>query len=461
MPWTTEQVIALAPDSSSAQAGKGLATVRKWQTLGQDAQAAWGLCQGSGKNPYQTCIELATPAFKCSCPSRKFPCKHGLGLLLLVAEQSGSFKEKEQPAWVKEWLASRQDRAEKKVEKEAKKQAATEAEEVDPEKKAQREAEQAKRAAKREERVAAGVADMELWLRDMVRQGLAAVQSQAYSYWEQPAARLMDAQAPGLRRMVIEMGGLPASGAGWQERLLERAGRLHILAQGYQRLTQLPPETQAEIRTAVGWNIEKEDVLAQPGIRDRWAVIGQYTFADELDEKLRVQRTWLWGQESRRPALLLQFAYLRQPFEAALVPGTALDAEVSFFPGAAPLRALLKVRHGDPVPLERPPGFANAREACQAYGLMLAASPWLAQFPFALRDVTPEQQGERFMLRDTEGRVLPIAPSYRRSWELMALSGGRSFDVVGEWEGQGLVPLSACVAGRWVLVSPRGADDER
>ncbi len=45
-----------------------------------------GLCQGSGRQPYQARVDLAEPAFKCSCPSRKFPCKHGLALLLLFAK---------------------------------------------------------------------------------------------------------------------------------------------------------------------------------------------------------------------------------------------------------------------------------------------------------------------------------------------------------------------------------------
>jgi hypothetical protein len=461
MAWTTEQVIALAPDASSAKAGKGLATARKWKTLGLDDHAAWGLCQGSGKNPYQTCIELAEPAFKCSCPSRKFPCKHGLGLLLLVAEQPGGFKETKHPPWLDEWLASRKERAEKKAEKAAKKHADAEAAAADPEKHAKLEAQQAKRAAKREERVAAGVADLELWLRDLIRQGLAAAQTQAYSFWEQPAARLMDAQASGLRRMVLEMSSIPSSGAGWQERLLERAGRLYLLTQSLPRLEQLPPETQADIRTTIGWNVEKEQVLAGAGERDRWAVLGQYTFTDELDENLRIQRTWLWGEKTKKPALLLQFAFQRQPFEAALVPGTILDGELAFFPGALPLRALIKTRHGDPLALEELPGSANVREAYEAYGKALATMPWLAEFPFALKNVTPELQDEQFVLRDADNCALPIAPSYKRSWELLALSGGRPLDVAGEWDGHGFVPLNVRTAGRWVLVPPRRGEDER
>ena len=82
-----DQILALAPDASSAKAGQSLAGRRKWLALGRDDRAAWGECQGSAREPYRTQIDLAEPAFRCSCPSRKFPCKHSLGLFLLLASE--------------------------------------------------------------------------------------------------------------------------------------------------------------------------------------------------------------------------------------------------------------------------------------------------------------------------------------------------------------------------------------
>ncbi len=44
--------------------------------------------------------------YKCSCPSRKFPCKHALGLLLLWAgEGGGGAAGATAPDWAGEWLA--------------------------------------------------------------------------------------------------------------------------------------------------------------------------------------------------------------------------------------------------------------------------------------------------------------------------------------------------------------------
>ena len=111
------QILALAPDPASAKAGSQLASPRNWSNLGRNDAALWGECQGSGKTPYRTQIDLAGPAFKCSCPSRKFPCKHGLGLYLLLAADAAPFSHTAPPAWVGEWLEGRQARQEKKAEK--------------------------------------------------------------------------------------------------------------------------------------------------------------------------------------------------------------------------------------------------------------------------------------------------------------------------------------------------------
>src|SRR5215213_1675944 len=84
--WTTRQVLALAPDAKSVSAARALTTPRTWSELGCTDSLVFGKCQGSGKQPYQVTVDLTEPAFRCTCPSRKFPCKHGLALLLLWVE---------------------------------------------------------------------------------------------------------------------------------------------------------------------------------------------------------------------------------------------------------------------------------------------------------------------------------------------------------------------------------------
>ncbi|MET9069159.1 SWIM zinc finger family protein, partial [Streptosporangium sandarakinum] len=81
--WNRDQVLALAPDASSQKAAQGVSSPGKWSGAGATAGALWGECRGSGSKPYLACVDLSEPAYRCSCPSRKFPCKHALGLLLL------------------------------------------------------------------------------------------------------------------------------------------------------------------------------------------------------------------------------------------------------------------------------------------------------------------------------------------------------------------------------------------
>lgn len=425
--------MALAPDASSAKAGKDLAAPRKWLSLGRAEEAAWGECQGSGKNPYQAQIDLSEPAFRCTCPSRKFPCKHALGLFLILADQPGAFSEETPPAWVSDWLASRRQRVEQREQRREERAAQP----VDP-------AAQTRRAAQREARVAAGVEELERWLRDLVRRGLAATQSEPYAFWDSPAARLIDAQAPGLARQLREMAGISSSGEGWQERLLERLGRLHLLLEGYRRRETLPVETQEDIRALIGWTQSQEELLAGAGVRDWWRVVGQRV---EEEDRLRVERTWLQGRESGRFAMVLQFAPIGQVPERSLILGTVLDAELVFFPSAHPQRALVKQVFDLATSLDGLPGPSTITAALEQYATALAHNPWLDRFPMTLEAVLPVPRSGGWSARDPEGCTLPLAPRFRQGWLLSALTGGSPLALFGEWDGYHLQPLSLFAEG--------------
>jgi hypothetical protein len=59
VPWTVEQVVALAPDPSAARAGRDLANPRRWSRLGLDEASVWGECKSSAAQPYRACVDLA------------------------------------------------------------------------------------------------------------------------------------------------------------------------------------------------------------------------------------------------------------------------------------------------------------------------------------------------------------------------------------------------------------------
>jgi hypothetical protein len=96
----------VAPDGASLKAGQALAVPEPWAEAGYEGQAVWGDCRGSAKLPYQVVCDLSGPAYKCTCPSRKFPCKHALGLLLLWSQGSSVVGPGTPPPDAAAWLAT-------------------------------------------------------------------------------------------------------------------------------------------------------------------------------------------------------------------------------------------------------------------------------------------------------------------------------------------------------------------
>ena len=103
--WTASRVLDLAPDSSSRKAGQPLGRAGAWLSLGRDETLARGEIKGGGAAPYRTALGLDGPIFRRTCPSRKLPRKHGLGLSVVPVQAEGEIAPV--PGWVAEWAAKR------------------------------------------------------------------------------------------------------------------------------------------------------------------------------------------------------------------------------------------------------------------------------------------------------------------------------------------------------------------
>ncbi|WP_033339357.1 SWIM zinc finger family protein [Catenuloplanes japonicus] len=435
-PWTAAHVLALAPDASSAKGAQSVSGAAKWEAVGLNDDVLWGLCKGSGKKPYQACVDLSGPAYKCSCPSRKFPCKHALGLLLLWS--AGSVPTGDPlPDWVAEWQAGRRDRAARAETRRAEPGVVVD------------EAAARKRADQRADRVAGGLAELDRWLLDQVTSGLAGAERAGYGPFETMAARLVDAQAGTAASTVRRLGRLAGVGAGWADRLLGELGLLRLLVAGYDRRDALPPELAATVRTRIGFATSTDEVLAGPRLRDSWQVLGQ---ADTVEERLTSRRTWLRGVTTGRSALLLAYAAPGQSLPGDAVPGTLLDAELCFYPGASPLRALIAQPHGTSG-LSTVAGALPVRAALAAAGRLRASDPWLEEVPVLLGAVRPAGTDR---LTDPAGDAVWLVGG--EPWWLLAASGGHPVTVAGELTTDGGVrPLAVWSEDGVFTAAPHGA----
>lgn len=462
--WSADQVLALAPDAAAQRAARGLAGDTSWAETGLSStdevpSTLWGLCRGSGKLPYQTSIDLSEPAYRCSCPSRKFPCKHALGLLLRWT--GGGVGDAPAPGWVREWHLSRGERAAKAAARFQQRDgrggggpggdgpggggSGGGAARVPNE----------KTRARRADRIAGGLDELERWLADQARTGLAALSKVGYAHWDAVAARLVDAQATGAAGMVRRL----AAVAGSPERLLGELALLRLLVAGYRRVDELPVDLAASVRLRAGLAASTEQVLSGPPVRDRWQVLG---IRDETEDLLTVRRIWLRGADTGRSALVLSFGGPGQALIADLVLGTEVDADLCFYPGAAPLRALVARRHSAAAEIARRhdaadgtargPATGSLDDALVEYARALAADPWLERWPVVLDGVVPVRAEGGWHVVAADGAGLPIDPAAGQPWRLVGALGGRPATVVGEWSPAGFRPLTAWTDGRLVRV---------
>ena len=422
MHWTEEQIIALAPDEASVKAGKGLANLGKWPRLGASEEAIWGEAQGSGNNPYQTRIDLTHIGYKCSCPSRKFPCKHALGLLLLYARNADKFTQKAPPSWVSEWLDQRNKKTEKQAEKAS--------QPVD-------EQARAKRAAQREKKVADGVAELQLWLKDIIRSGLATIPEKGDQFWKNMAARMVDAQAPGLTNMIRSLGSLDDFAMGWELKAWELITQIYLATEGFKHQENLVPQVQEDVKTIIGWTYKQDELTLQTGITDTWWVLGKQ---ETEEDRLTILHFWLKGEKSERYALILQFVAPGQPRETSLIPGTVMEAELIFYPGNFPLRAIIKTQQ-PARPFHQPSGYFDLNALEEAQTSALSAHPWVYRLPAVLNEVTPVLLQDKLFLQDKNQKAIPVICGFDVQWKLLALSGGHPIDVAGVVENQTLHPL--------------------
>jgi SWIM zinc finger len=423
--WPRERVLRLAPDRASMVAATELAATRTWLNLGTDSRGLWGSCVGGRGQLYEAVVDLSSPpAYACGCPSRKVPCKHALALLLRWSD--GLVPSSEPPPYAAAWLAARETRRTHSVPTNA---GRPPGELADPEA-------AAKRAAARADRVAGGLDELDQWLCDQIRGGLAELERAGYAHFDTMAARMVDAQAPGVAALLRS---IPAefANAGWPSRVLEQLGALHLLVQAHRRLDELPPDLAATVRARIGYSMSKSEVLAKPGVLDHWFAVGM---VDTAEYRLDTRRVWLYGATSGRWALIMSFAPPGGPLDDTVLAGQLLKARLHFYPGSGEFRALVGEQTTATAGLTMPTAESLV-EVRTRFARLVAADPWAARMP-AVIYAAPVPGAGQWRMRAESGEYCEVIDLPEEPWPMLARSGGEPIQVFGEWTARGFRPLS-------------------
>ena len=472
MSLTLQKVEGLAPDQESLAAARKLLKLSSWQTLAEGEGLVWGECQGSGATPYRVVVHEADAGYKCTCPSRKFPCKHVLALMWMRADKSAAFAPANVPNWVKDWLSRRRGTSTEpsKAEDESKKPKTrpsirlteipgAEAD-TDPRAEQRAAAARERNRLEREAAVLAGLEDLDTWLSDQVQHGMASFVAQAAPACRTIAQRLVDAKTSGLagRLDALPTRLFTLPGPARPSAAIRELGQIHLISQAYRRAPEVSELLAADARQAVGWSITREALINDPEasrVNGKWLVFA--VFSEAQPDRLRRVETWLWrqsgGNEMQQSAVLIDFIPISTGAAAGgYLVGDHIDAELSFYPSTIPLRAQVAAPKGGAEqrgePLTLPDGSLSVAYA--NYERALSQLPWLGTIPLSFRSASVRRNGEQLYIYDDEGGLsLPLHPS--QASHALPLANLDRIDGIGLWNGyEFTLAWAETQLGRWM-----------
>jgi SWIM zinc finger len=420
---TPEQALSFAPDDAAKKLSKGLGIPEKWKNLTtHHERAAFGELDG-----YKAAIDLLqpTPAFKCSCPSKKLPCKHAVGLLYLYATSKGIFAPSEtMPDWAGAWVEGR----DKKMGKAAANADAPPAE-LTPEQIAKKE----KARDERLDTMQTGLDELEQWLLDAMRQGMIAIDTQPHTFWSDMAAAMVNQKLSGvatrLRRLATQNQGTDQR----FDALINSISDIYLLVKAFKNIEKIPPPIVEDMMTAAGWNKKKDELQGLPSVKDTWRALGE---VQGEEEGIKFRRMWVYGKNTQQIGLLLDFAF-NSGFETAVFAGGIYEATVVFYPSNYPQR-LVFTNYTTIAPPNFPlQPFPNLDAFADAHAHARSKNAWLRQFPLLVENIVLHQEGNIKYIIDVNQKILPVIMEDAAFTRLLVVSGGHPILIFGEWsDGQ-------------------------
>ncbi|SCW63160.1 SWIM zinc finger [Paenibacillus tianmuensis] len=283
---TEAYVDSVALNAAAIKNGRDLVKKNSFPKLcrSEDETLIFGECKGSGKEPYRCSVDFVkpdSPVFRCSCPSRQFPCKHILGLMYAYV-----LGKEFQVDAIPQDIADKRDKVEKREEK--KKEAADAGEEKTVKRKPNKSALAKKRAAQLE-----GIGLLEKLVHQIVQNGLAGLDAKTAKMMEDQAKQLGNYYIPGVQAAFRELLFMLRTSEDRERVYTEAMDRLIVLqslvkkSRDYvterQHNPELPPDTESSLEEQLGhaWQLAE---LREHGLARPQAELAQLTFRSYKDE---------------------------------------------------------------------------------------------------------------------------------------------------------------------------------
>ncbi|QEL20133.1 SWIM zinc finger family protein [Limnoglobus roseus] len=417
-------VDAAAPNADAGKNGRGLVVKKKFNkfNLSPDGDLLFGECQGSGKLPYQCSADFARPdqpTYRCSCPSRQFPCKHCLGLMYAFAQ-----KKPFPTAPVPPDLQAKREKLQGRVEKKA--EEATKPKQVN-----------VAALAKKVKTQLDGIDTLEKLTHDMVRVGIGNMNAKLAGQMEQQAKRLGDVYLPGARAALFgytqlfaddegkfATGGSATKSEKVYTEALDQLGRLHaIIKQGRAYLTKqledpnlsVPTDTAIAAWLGHAWQLTE---LKAAGLVEPDAELVQLAFNSHFDPaRQEFIDTGIWmalgnGRirvtQTLRPLKAAKHIKSEDSFFAV-----AQIKELCVYPGSVNPRIRwdgLTQRPLDPKDLQTVRNHGRADFAAAVKDVKAALKAPLADRTpiFALNFKTLGKVGDEYVIEDAKGERLVL-----------------------------------------------------
>ena len=281
-----QQIAAMAPNANAINNARKIVKSGGFteHARSEDDTFYMGSCKGSGSSAYRVTLDFAdndAPVCRCSCPSRQFPCKHGLALMMELS-QGRHWDICDIPQDILDKRAKKDVRAGKK-------------ESQGDRPRAPKKTNQAARTKKLKKQLE-GLDLAEKVVRELVEAGLGTLNGTSVKVYQDLAKQLGDYYLPGPQRLVqslvLEVSRLKEDGKGdYKEsvRILVFLRALIKKSRAYltEKLEQGQVEDDASVLYEELGGIWRLDQLEELGLKKENAQLLQLSFSVLYDEAAR------------------------------------------------------------------------------------------------------------------------------------------------------------------------------